>query len=134
MEGREGWHQVQSMNQPAMNTPTPSQIGTRWCPDSSQDCTGLACIATRSSGTKKTTHSNLSRLFVTCDLELLSPVGLRHVCLLILAELPLTAANTFSSSGSLVTGRNGCTMTLLPNGKVLAAGGYDSVNVLASAQ
>jgi hypothetical protein len=48
--------------------------------------------------------------------------------------LPLAAANTFSATGSLVTGRNGCTMTLLPNGKVLAAGRYDSVNVLASVE
>jgi hypothetical protein len=43
--------QVQSMTQLTMNTPISNPIGTHRCPDSTQDCTGLAGISTRSSGT-----------------------------------------------------------------------------------
>jgi hypothetical protein len=40
----------------------------------------------------------------------------------------------FVSTGSLVVARSGLTATLLSNGKVLMAGGFDGSNVLASAE
>src|SRR5207245_11244404 len=47
---------------------------------------------------------------------------------------PVYAPFTFGNTGSLNTGRYWHTATLLPNGKVLVAGGYDGVNYLSSAE
>lgn len=50
------------------------------------------------------------------------------------AELYDPAAGTFSPTGSLVTGRSHQTTTLLPNGKVLLAGGLTTTVIPASAE
>jgi hypothetical protein len=60
----------------------------------------------------------------------LSILAAIHWCSLFVA---LGAPFTFSSTGSLATGRDNDTTTLLQNGKVLVAGGYNG-NPLASAQ
>jgi uncharacterized delta-60 repeat protein len=52
----------------------------------------------------------------------------------VVSTLPLAAANTFSATGSLTTGRSSHTTTLLPNGKVLTVGGSGSSGSLASAE
>src|SRR4051812_22190168 len=56
--------------------------------------------------------------------------------LLITAVPAIAAPFTFQTTGSLVTGRVDATMTLLPNGKVLVAGGAASQagNPIASAE
>ena len=43
-------------------------------------------------------------------------------------------SGTWTQTGSLITGRDDHTATLLPNGQVLVAGGLDSNNFLASAE
>ena len=47
---------------------------------------------------------------------------------------PADAPFTFGNTGSLGTARHGHTATLLPNGKVLVAGGYSGSGSLASAE
>ena len=52
------------------------------------------------------------------------------------AELYDPATNTWTAAGALATGRSGHTATLLPNGKVLVAGGFGGLtrSYLASAE
>ena len=130
--------QVKRMTQTTMNTTRLSRIGARVCDNSSQCLTGFPQSYNNSAGSIKTNLGNLSRLFVSGVVELFLPIGLRHFCLIIsifiLVELPLTAANTFSSTGSLATGRSSHATTLLSNGKVLVTGGSGSGGVLASAE
>ena len=50
------------------------------------------------------------------------------------AELFDPSTDTFIGTGSMTTARGGHTATLLPDGRVLLAGGYDSSSPLASAE
>jgi len=67
-------------------------------------------------------------------LILTTPLALAISLLLCAAQVQLTEAKTFSQQPEMTTTRYGHTMTLLANGKVLIAGGYDNSSYLSSAE
>src|SRR5438132_353627 len=64
----------------------------------------------------------------------LLPVSLFTIGLIVISAMPaLAGSGGFSSTGSMNTGRESFAFTVLSNGKVLAAGGFDN-GALSSAE
>ena len=81
--------------------------------------------------------SALTMFHAPAGLKRLLVAGLAVLLLGVLTALPALASGsgTWTLTGSMNTARDGHTMTLLPNGQVLVAGGFDtSLNILASAE
>src|SRR5579859_346272 len=66
--------------------------------------------------------------------QLFNFAGASIVFTLVLCSVHPASAASFTTVGSLNIGRSGHTATLLPNGKVLVAGGENDVDLIAEAE